>query len=183
MAGFTVQPFCPVIQLPPFLLETPRLRLRELDAGDAELVLRVLNTGGFLRHVGDRGVKDIEQASAYLTAGPRASYAQHGYGLWKVSLKASGEAVGICGLVRRDSLPGPDLGYAFLPGFENRGLATESSVAVLRHGVEVLGLQRILAIVSADNAASIRVLEKAGMQADGEIEIEGIPLRRYAFPL
>jgi RimJ/RimL family protein N-acetyltransferase len=168
--------------MPVILLETARLCLQELDPADAGLILRVLNTEGFLRHVGDRGVKDLDQAIAYITEGPRASYARHGHGLWKVVLKDTGEAAGICGLVRRDSLPGPDLGYAFLPGFENRGLASEASAAVLRHGVEVIGLPRILAIVSADNAASIRVLEKSGMQAEGEIEIDGNPLRLFAYP-
>lgn len=168
--------------MPATVLETPRLRLSELGPDDAALILRVLNTEGFLRHVGDRGVRDIAQATAYIADGPRASYLRHGYGLWKVEIKASGEAVGICGLVRRDSLPGPDLGYAFLPGYENRGLASEAGAAVLRHGVDALGLPRILAIVSADNAASIRVLEKAGMQDDGEIEIDGNALRLFAFP-
>lgn len=168
--------------MPVTVLETARLRLQELEHTDAGLILRVLNTEGFLRHVGDRGVRDLVQAVAYIDEGPRASYARHGFGLWKATMKATGEDVGICGLVRRDSLPTPDLGYALLPGFEGRGLATEAGAAVLAHGVRVLGLERILAIVTADNAASVRVLEKAGMHAEGDIVIEGNPLRLFAFP-
>jgi len=168
--------------MPRIILETARLRLQELEADDAPLVLGVLTTEGFLRHVGDRGVHDLAQAVAYVAEGPRASYARHGYGLWKVVLKESGEGVGICGLVRRESLPAPDLGYAFLPGFEGRGLASEAGAAVLAHGVDVLGLERILAIVTADNVASVRVLEKSGMHAEGDIVIDGETLRLFAFP-
>lgn len=164
------------------VLRTPRLRLQELEAADAPLILRVLNTDGFLRHVGDRGVHDLAQAVAYVAAGPRASYARHGYGLWKVVLKESGEGVGICGLVRRDTLPAPDLGYAFLPGFEGRGLASEAGAAVLAHAVGTLGLERILAIVTADNVASVRVLEKAGMLAEGDIVMDGETLRLFTYP-
>jgi len=167
--------------MPTTILETARLRLHEIEAEDAPLVLGVLTTEGFLRHVGDRGVHDLAQAVAYVAEGPKASYSQHGYGLWKVVLKASGEGIGLCGLVRRDSLPAPDLGYAFLPGFEGRGLASEAGAAVLRHGTEVLGLECILAIVSPDNLASVRVLEKLGMRSLGLQRVGDASLLVYGF--
>lgn len=159
--------------MPATVLESPRLRLQELEPDDAGLILRVLNTEGFLRHVGDRGVHNGADALEYLTKGPLASYRDHGYGLWKVTRSADGSEVGISGLVRRDSLPAPDLGYAFLPEFAGQGLATEAGAAILRHGLAVLGLPRILAIVSHRNLASVRVLEKIGMASLGFQDVSG----------
>lgn len=149
------------------VLETPRLRLLELEHEDADFVLALLNTEGFLRHIGDRGLRTPADARRYIDEGPRASYAAHGFGLWKMLRRSDDRAVGMSGLLRRDTLPHPDLGYALLPEFEGQGLASEAGAAVLRHGFEVLGMERVLAIISSGNAASARVLEKLGMRPQG----------------
>jgi len=162
-----------------FLIDTPRLRLTELSEDDAGFVLALLNTEGFLRHIGDRGVRSLDDARRYLREGPLASYAEHGHGLWKVTLKADGAAVGMSGLVRRESLPRPDLGYAFLPGYAGQGLASEAGAAVLAHAFGVLRLPQVLAIVSPGNEASVRVLEKLGMREWGLREFDGEPLRVF----
>lgn len=162
------------------VITTPRLQLRELAAEDAPLALAVLNTEGFLRHVGDRGLRDVAGAMRYLEEGPLASYAAHGYGMWKVELRDTGEAIGLCGLLNRPTLPAPDVGYAYLPGHAGRGLATEAAAAVLRHGLDVLGLPRILAIVAPGNQASIRVLEKIGMRSEGLQPLHDTELEVYA---
>ena len=163
----------------PTLIETPRLRLSELTEDDAAFACALLNSEGFLRHIGDKGVRDAGDARRYLREGPLDSYARHGFGLWKVTRKADGVAVGMSGLVRRDSLPRPDLGYAFLPEHAGQGLASEAGAAVLAHAFGALRLPQVLAIVSPGNEASVRVLEKLGMREWGLREIEGQALRVF----
>jgi ribosomal-protein-alanine N-acetyltransferase len=153
------------------VLETPRLRLRELVAADAPFVLELLTDPDFVRHIGDRGVRDLETAKRYIADGPQASYARHGHGLWLAELRDTGEPAGMCGLLRRDHLDAPDLGYAWLPRFRGLGLAREAAAATLAHARDRFGMTRVLAIVSPGNDASCRLLEAVGMRLRG---VEGI---------
>ena len=143
-------------------LRTPRLRLRELTAADAPFILALLNDPAWIRFIGDRGVRSIEDAEAYIDRGPRASYALHGFGLDIVTLTASGTPIGICGLLKRASLPEPDLGFAFLPGYRSQGYAFEAASAVRDFARGNLQLSSLIAIVHPANRASIRLLEKLG---------------------
>jgi len=145
-----------------FPLETERLHLRELTLADAPFVLELLNEPDFHRFIGDRGVRDIAGAEAYLHAGPMASYARHGFGLWHVSRRADHEPVGICGLLQRDTLPRPDLGYAILARHQRKGYASEAAQASLAYGISQLKLSEVLAITSLENPASVHLLEKLG---------------------
>jgi RimJ/RimL family protein N-acetyltransferase len=162
--------------MPGTVLETPRLRLRELVAADAPFVLELLTDPDFVRHIGDRGVRDLDTAKTYIADGPQASYARHGHGLWLAELRDTGEAAGMCGLLRRDHLDAPDLGYAWLPRFRGRGLAREAAAATLDHARDRLGMTRVLAIVSPGNDASCRLLEAVGMTSRGVLDIGGEPL-------
>lgn len=145
-------------------LETERLSLRRLDLSDAPFIVRLLNQPSFLANIGDRGVRDEQDALRYLREGPMAMYEKYGFGLWLVARREDGVAMGMCGLLRRDTLPDVDLGYAFFPQFWGRGYAFEAADAVLRHAAGKFGLRRVIAIVSPGNASSIRVLEKLGMR-------------------
>jgi ribosomal-protein-alanine N-acetyltransferase len=121
-------------------------------------------------------VRNADDAHRYILEGPVASYEQNGFGLWMVELKDSGLPVGICGLLKRDSLPDVDIGFAFLPAYRSRGYAFESAAAVLEYGRTEFGLRRIVAIVDPGNAGSLRVLEKIGMRFDRMIAVsEGAP--------
>jgi ribosomal-protein-alanine N-acetyltransferase len=144
-------------------LETPRLVLRRLEFSDAPFLVRLLNEPSFLANIGDRGVRNVEDAHRYLRDGPLMMYERHGFGLWHAARKSDGAAVGMCGLLKRDSLPDADIGYAYLPEFWGQGYAMEAAEATLAHGHGKFGLKRIIAIVSQHNAGSIRVLEKLGM--------------------
>lgn len=157
----------------PTVLETERLRLRRFSPDDGAFILDLLNQPSFIRNIGDRGVRTLDDARRYLANGPMASYEQHGYGLYGVELKASGEPAGMCGLVRRDYLEDADIGFAFLPQFWGRGYAFESAAAVMAHGLGSLGLRRILGIVSPDNAGSVRVLVKLGLRFQRMIRAPG----------
>jgi [ribosomal protein S5]-alanine N-acetyltransferase len=145
-------------------LETPRLVLRRLEFTDAAFIARLLNEPSFLENIGDRGVRTEADAPRYLREGPMAMYAKYGFGLWHVSLKSDGTPIGMCGLLKRDTLPDADIGYAYFPEHWGKGYAFEAAEATLRHGADKFGLRRVIAVVSDGNAGSIRVLEKAGMQ-------------------
>jgi RimJ/RimL family protein N-acetyltransferase len=146
------------------VLTTPRLTLRELTPEDAGFMLALLNDEAFLRYIGDRGVRTVAEAERYIAAGPIASYERHGYGLYLAAIEASGEPIGICGLVRRDTLPEPDLGFALLPAFRGQGYAVEAAAAVVAHARDALRLPRLLAITSQDNDASMALLSKLGFR-------------------
>lgn len=148
------------------ILQTERLNLRTISLDDAEFIVELLNDPTFLQFVGDKGVKTVEDAQRYILAGPVESYRRHGFGLWLAELKDSRIPVGICGLLKRESLGDVDIGFAFLPQYRARGYAFESGTAVMDHAKNVLGLSRIVAIVNADNAGSIKVLEKLGLSFD-----------------
>jgi RimJ/RimL family protein N-acetyltransferase len=145
-------------------LETPRLTLRRLTLDDVDFVVRLLNEPSFLEYIGDRGVRNVDDARRYLRDGPFAMYQSHGFGLWHVANKTDGESIGMCGLLKRDTLPDVDLGYAYLPASWGRGFALEAAAATLRHAACKFGLMRVVAVVSPGNAASIRLLEKLGMR-------------------
>ena len=142
------------------VVETPRLVLRRLEERDAAFVLNLVNDADWLKFIGDKGVRTLDDARDYLRNGPMAMYAQHGHGLYCVQSKASGEPIGMCGLIKRDTLPDVDLGYAFLPQARGGGHAYEAASATMTYARETLDLQRILAIVSPGNARSIALLEK-----------------------
>jgi ribosomal-protein-alanine N-acetyltransferase len=165
------------------LAQTTRLRLRALDEGDADFALELLNDPDFLAHIGDKGVRTREDARAYLCNGPLASYAAHGFGLWGVEPCEGGALLGMCGLLKRDWLEAPDIGYAFLPSARGRGIAREAAVATLALARERFGATRVLAIVNPDNAASIRLLQQVGFVADGTVEPPGEnrSIARYAW--
>jgi RimJ/RimL family protein N-acetyltransferase len=152
--------------------QTERLVLRHFTPDDAAFILRLLNEPSFLHNIGDRGVRTLDDARKYLDDGPMASYARHGHGLWLAALKGTGEPIGMCGLLKRDHLPHPDIGYALLPEFCSRGYASEAASAVLELGWRELGLARILAIVSPANAASIRLLENLGFTPAGTAQAQ-----------
>jgi [ribosomal protein S5]-alanine N-acetyltransferase len=151
-------------------LHTARLRLRRFTLDDADFIVALVNDPDWIRNIGDRKVRTVEDARAYLRRGPLALYERHGFGLYLVSLAGTGERIGMCGLVKRDGLEHVDIGFAFLPAWRGHGFAEESARAVLVHARE-LGLGKVVAIVSPGNGPSIRLLEKIGMRAAGPLRL------------
>ena len=146
------------------VLETERLVLRRLRTGDAEFILELLNDPSFLKYIGDKGVRTPADACRYIETGPVASYERHGFGLLRVELKEGGEPVGMCGLLKRDYLPDVDIGFAMLPAHRSKGYTLEAASAVLAHARDTLDIERVLAITSPDNVASICLLERLGFR-------------------
>jgi RimJ/RimL family protein N-acetyltransferase len=148
------------------VIATERLELRQFNEDDAAFILRLVNEPTFLRYIGDRGVRSLDDARRYIGEGPVAGYACHGHGLLCAVRKTDGLAVGMCGVLKRDALPEPDLGFSLLPEHWSQGYAFESATAVMIHAREVLGLGRILAITTVDNQPSMRLLGKLGFRFD-----------------
>jgi RimJ/RimL family protein N-acetyltransferase len=155
------------------ILETERLVLRELVPEDASFMLELLNDPAYILNIADRGVRDVEGARRYLEERWRASYAEHGFGLWAVVHRETGACTGLCGLVRREGLDDVDIGYAFLPAFRGQGFAVESALGVKAHARNVVGLTRLVAIVSPGNDRSVRVLERLGMRFERTLRLPG----------
>lgn len=152
------------------ICETARLRLRYLAPDtDAAFLLRLLNDPSFLQNIGDRGVRTLDDAQRFMRDGPLASYAKHGFGLFVVELRDTRVPIGLCGLLKRDWLPDPDVGYAFLPEFWANGYAYESAAGVMEWGRTSRGLTRIVGITKPGNAGSQRVLIKLGLQPAGTV--------------
>ena len=135
-----------------------------MSTDDAEFMLQLLNEPSWLRFIGDRGVRTLEDACAYILNGPVAMYARLGFGFYIVELKDGQIPIGICGLVKRDFLDDVDIGYALLPRYWAKGYAYEAASAVMAYATRSLGLKRLIAITSPDNHRSARVLEKLGMR-------------------
>ncbi len=153
------------------ILETERLILRELrTADDAEFVYALLNTPKFIKYIGDRGVRTAKDAAGFIESRYRVSYRDNGFGLYVVERKSDNASVGLCGFVKRDTLPGPDIGFAFLPEFERRGYGFESADAMMKYGRETLGFTTVLAITSLDNDASGKLLEKLSFKFERLID-------------
>src|SRR5215813_2990907 len=142
------------------IVETERLLIRRLSPDDAPFILTLLNEPSFIRYIGDKGVRNLDDARRYIADGPVKSYEVNGFGLYLVQLKANGERIGMCGVLKRDTLPDPDVGYAF-----------ESTSAVMNHAQQDFGLKRILAITSPDNEASEKLLGKIGLRFDRLIKL------------
>ena len=155
----------------PVVLQTDRLVLGELTFEDAEFIVELLNDAAFVRFIGDKGVRNVADAREYLRKGPMDSYRRNGFGLYRVNRKADDCRVGMCGLVRREGLDHPDVGFAFLPAHRDMGYASESAAAVIRHARQELGIGRILGITHPDNDGSIRLLERAGFAFERRLRL------------
>jgi RimJ/RimL family protein N-acetyltransferase len=146
------------------IIETPRLTIRSLTREDAEFVLRLTNEPSFLSNIGDKGIRDLDDAKRFLAQGTWTSQQHRGLGQFVVELKANGAAIGICGLLYREQINVTDIGFAFFPEYWGRGFAFEAADAVMQYGYSELGLATIVGLTTRDNAPSIRVLEKLGMR-------------------
>lgn len=155
------------------LLTSARLSFHLLTNDDAALMLRLLNEPSFIANIADRGVRSLAQAQQYLADGPLAMYRQHGFGMYKVIRQDDGAEIGLCGLVYRDYLGKPDIGYAFFPQFSGQGYASEAAAAVYQYGIDVLQLPEIVAIVAPHNVASQKVLQKLGLKLHGQLQLPG----------
>ncbi|MBD2021936.1 GNAT family N-acetyltransferase [Leptolyngbya sp. FACHB-36] len=153
------------------VLETERLILRRLTIEDSKFILELLNDPAWLKFIGDKGVRTLDDAHDYILKNLVAMYERLGFGLYLAELKSGGVPIGICGLIKRDSLEDVDIGSAFLPEFRGKGYAYESASAVMDYGRRTFGLNRIVAITSPDNYDSAKLLEKLGFSFERTVKL------------
>jgi len=146
-----------------YILETLRLRLREFVPNDAAFIIELVNTRGWIENIGERNIHTTDEAIHYLENGPIKSYAQNGFGLWLVEKKDDNEPIGMCGILKRDYLDTPDIGFAFLPAYHGMGYAYEVADATVTHAREHLNIPIMSAITLAKNSSSIKLVEKLGL--------------------
>jgi RimJ/RimL family protein N-acetyltransferase len=154
------------------ILETERLVLRWLGPDDAAFILQLVNEPAWVRYIGDKGIRTVEDARNYIENGPVAMYQRLGFGLYLVELRESAEPIGICGLIKRESLEEIDLGFALLSAFRGKGFAFEAAAAVMEYGRRAFAIPRLLAITSQDNHVSARLLEKLGFRFERLAQLE-----------
>lgn len=153
------------------ILETKRLILREFRVDDAEFILNLLNTPGWLKYIGDKNVRTREDAVSYLENGPIKSYKENGFGLWMTLLKNTKTPIGMCGLINRDSLEDIDIGFALLPEYSNSGYGYEIAQATMDYAYDSLGIRKVVAITNSNNIRSIKLLNKLGLHFERKIKL------------
>lgn len=163
------------------VLETERLTLRWFDIQDAPFILELVNDPAWIQFIGDKRVKTLEDAKNYILNGPVDMYNKMGFGLYLVERKEDLTPLGMCGLIKRDSLEDVDIGFAFLEKFRSKGYGYESATAVIEYAVHKLGMKRIVAITSIDNAASGNLLEKVGLRFEKIISDSGEDLKLFGY--
>ena len=144
------------------ILETERTILREVVEMDAEFILDLINQPSFIKYIGDRNIRTVEEARIYAKERMIISYEQFGFGMYLIELKKDKTPIGVCGFVKREDLPYADIGFALLPEYEGKGFALETSDAILKYGKEKLGFDKVLAITTQNNIGSMKLLEKLG---------------------
>lgn len=157
--------------------ETNRLQHRAFTVDDAEAYFALNSDPDVMRFTGEPLLTSLEAGKQAIASYP--DFDEVGYGRWACVLKETQAIIGFCGLKYLSDLDEVDVGYRFLPQYWGRGLASEACKASLDFGFRTLGLDQIIGLVLPDNAASIRVLEKAGMQSDGEFVYDGMLALRY----
>lgn len=153
------------------VVQTERLILRKFTVDDAPFMLELLNTPTWQRFIGDRNVHSIEEAEQYLINGNIKNYSMYGFGFYLVAIKKTGDSIGMCGLVKRDSLEDVDIGFALLPQFIGKGYGFEAASATLEYAQNILQLNKIIAIVNPENTDSIKLIKKMGLQFEKMVQL------------
>jgi len=151
--------------------ETERLILRPTSEEDSEFLVALLNTPKWLKYIGDRNVRSVEDAKAYVTNRIKPQLERLGYGNYTVIRKTDYAKIGACGLYDRDGIEGIDLGFAFLPKYEQQGYAFEAANRMLQAGLEEFGLSEIKAIATKDNHASHKLLTRLGFEFEKTVQL------------
>ena len=153
------------------ITETQRLIISKVTLNDAPFFVELMNTPSWLKYIGDRHIKTVNDAENHLNNGILKSYQESGYGFYKVAQKIEPEkAIGIVGLVKRNELEHTDIGFGYLPEFEGKGFGYESSVAIMKLAKNRFKLDRVLAITNPENKSSIHLLEKLGLSFQKHIK-------------
>ena len=155
------------------LITTERLIIRNISTDDAAFILELVNEPEFIKNIADKNIHSIDAAINYIKTGPQQMYLEHGFALHVVQNKETDELVGFCGLLKRDFLPAPDIGFAFLQKNCGKGYGYEAAKAVLDYEVNAHQLTKVMAITALDNPASQALLVRLGFEFDQQLQVDG----------
>lgn len=156
------------------MIDTERLHIRLPQQGDAPHIYDLMNSDGWIEHIGDRGIKELSDAERYIEHNLLGMYQEYGICLYALVLRDSGVFVGLCGLLQRSFLDAPDLGFAILPQHYRNGYTEEAAKGVMLYGHNTLGYQSLYAYTSLENEGSQQLLTKIGFSDDGTFVPDGI---------
>ena len=162
---------------------TERLLLKPTDIEDAEFTLELMNSPGWIKFIGDRHIKTVEQASRYIQEKTLSQYQRLGFGNFTVILQQNGYKIGSCGLYDREGLEGVDLGFAFLEQYQGQGYAFEAAQKMVDLAFSKFEQRSIQAITTLDNYSSQNLLEKLNMEFQEMIRIPNDPENLMLFTL
>jgi RimJ/RimL family protein N-acetyltransferase len=154
------------------VFSTQRMSIRHFELTDAAFIFELLNSPAWLQFIGNRNIDSIATAEHYIQKRLMANY-QQGFGMYAVETKAEQIPIGMCGFIKREELPQPDIGFAFLPTYEGKGYAFEAAHATLNYGKTILGIQTVFAVISEGNEKSVKLTEKLGLQFRKMIHLQG----------
>jgi [ribosomal protein S5]-alanine N-acetyltransferase len=144
--------------------ETERLVLRPTSEADAPFMFELLNSPKWIKYIGDRNVRSVEDAKNYIKSRMQPQLEKLGYSNYTVIRKSDQVKLGVCGLYDREGLEGIDIGFAFLPEYEGNGYALEAAKEVKRAGLKEFGISQLRAITIKENVGSQKLLEKLGFK-------------------
>ena len=153
------------------IIETNRLYLRELTGADIENFYLLNADKDVIKYTGDKAFDSIKDAKSFLEN--YNPYQEYGYGRWAVIAKSNEEFLGWCGLKFDENTDEIDIGFRFFEHFWNKGFATESAKACIDYGFERLNVKTIVGRAIKENKASIKVLEKIGLQYERDFDFNG----------
>lgn len=152
------------------IAETERLLIEKFTLNDASFFKALVNTPHWIKYIGDRNTKTIEDAEERIKYGHLESYKTNGFGFYKLILKEKNIPIGTCGLIKRDELKHVDIGFAFLEDYERQGFGYEASIAIMELAKEKFNIKKLLAITAPYNIGSIKLLEKLSFRYEKRVK-------------
>ena len=166
--------------------ETERLLIRPTTELDAKFIFNIMNTPKWIKYIGDRNIKTIEDAKHYIKEKIIPELERLGFSNYTVTRKEDNIKIGTCGLYDREGLKGIDIGFAFLPEYEGNGYAFEAADRLKEIAINDFKIKKLSAITTKDNISSQKLLNKLGLKTigrtkfvDSEIELLVYQLQKY----
>lgn len=157
------------------ILETERLILQPVKMEDAEFILELYNSPNFIKFIGDRNLRTVEDAETYIKEKFLPHVEKHGFGSYVIITKSDTKKIGNVGIYVRDGLDAPDIGFSFLPEFERKGYGFEASKKLMEIAFSEFGLKKISAITTKENIASQKLIEKLGLKFQSIVQLPDDP--------
>ena len=147
--------------------QTKRLSVRPVSVEDAPFILELMNTPKWIKYIGDRNVRTVEEAEVYIQEKALTQLQKHGYTNNLIIRTDDNLKIGTCGLYHREGTDDPDIGFAFLPDYERMGYAFEAASQLMKVAKEEFGLTELSGYTLEENLSSRKLLEKLGFNFKG----------------